>query len=574
MVNAVKFLLLISLYISTHAFANVSATIDKNPVVSGESIVLNVVADESLDNNAFDSTPLLKNFIVGRTSVSSQTSMINFKTSYTTRWQTVLIARKEGNYTIPAFEINGQKTEPILLKVLAPSANNKNQQQDLYIKASVSNNEVYVQQQFTLQVKLYFASELKRGSLTEPSLTGATITQVGKDKETVEISNGRRFRVIERNYAINPQQSGDFILSSPMFSGEIIKSSSRRSSFLSFGESTPVSVLGKEISIKIRPIPDSFNGQWLPSELLSIDDEWQSKDQQFKVGEPITRTITLTAAGLSEEQLPKLTIPLPKGLKIYPDQAKLHTSVNNAKLISQKVQNFAIVANSPGDYTLPKIVIPWWNTVTNRYQEAILPEKTITVAVNDDFNGSALTAPTANNANIISESANSAKNVTSKDKSQSKQNIIRQSPFLQWVFLALWLLTSVAWFISTQLNKNIQLKKNNNEKNISYDYLALLKYCKTNQGDAALECIVPWVNDLAMNENRIVSIEEAINLINQSDFTQAINQLQQCYYGNNDKAWQGNQLLNCVKKINRQQQKKTQAKPQEKNHQGKINLNP
>jgi len=571
MVNAIKLLLLISVYISTYAFANVSATIDKNPVVAGESIVLNVVADESLDNNDFDSSPLLKDFIVGRTSVSSQTSMINFKTSYTTRWQTVLIARKAGNYTIPSFDINGQKTAAISLKVLPANTVNKNQQQDLFIEASVSNNDVYVQQQFTLQVKLYFASELKRGSLTEPTLTGATITQVGKDKENVEISNGRRFRVIERNYAINPQQSGDFVLSSPMFSGEVIKSSSRRSSFLSFGESTPVSALGKEISIKVRPIPEDFHGQWLPNELLSINDEWQPKDQQFKVGEPITRTITLTAAGLSEEQLPKLTIPLPDGLKIYPDQAKLHTSVNNAKLISQKVQNFAIVASTPGTFTLPKMVIPWWNTVTNRYQEAVLPEKTIIVAVNDDFNN--ISPPPAANKTIDSKDMSATDNAVAKNERVAKQVIIRQSPLLQWIFLALWLLTSLAWFISARLNKKASLNIKS-KKDIAYDYLNLLKYCKTNQGDAALECIIPWVNSLGLSKNKIINLEEAIKLIDQSDFTQAINQLQQCYYGNNKKTWQGNELLSCIEKIHRLQQKNTPTKQQDINHQGKINLNP
>jgi len=576
MVNAVKFLLFISLYISTQVFANVTATIDKNPVIAGESIVLDVVADESLDNNAFDSSALLKDFIVGRTSVSSQTSMINFKTSYTTRWQTVLIARNAGNYTIPAFEINGQKTTEISLKVLPPNTNNKNQQQDLFIEAKVSNNDVYVQQQFTLQVKLYFASELKRGSLTEPNLSGATITQVGKDKEKVEILNGRRFRVIERNYAINPQQSGEFILSSPMFSGEVVKTSTRRSSFLSFGESTPVSVLGKEISIKVKPIPTSFQGQWLPSELLSIDEEWQPKDKQFKVGEPITRTVTLTAAGLSEEQLPKLTIPIPKGLKIYPDQAKLHTSVNNTKLISQKVQNFAIVASNAGTYTLPKIVIPWWNTVTNRYQEAILPEKTITVAINDDFNTATSSTnkigTTTSSTNIPQNNSNSD---TAKNTNIATQTSVKKSPFLQWLFLVLWLGTSMAWFISSHLKKSPRLKSKimKCDESIDYGYLALLKYCKTNQGDAALQCIVPWVNSLVLNKKSIFTIEEAVCLINQDEFTQAINQLQQCYYGNGDKTWQGNELLHCLKKINKQQQK-SKTKQLDKNHRNKINLNP
>jgi len=577
MVKIINVLCLILLSITTSAFANVSATVDKNPVMAGESFVLTVVADDNVDNNAFSTDALLNNFIVGQTSVSSQTSMINFKTSYSTRWKTILIARKPGNYTIPAFTIEGETTAPIQLKVIAPNTKKGLQQQDLFIDAQVSNKEVYVQQQFTLTVKLYFANELKRGSLTEPSLKGATITQIGKDKEDMEIINGRRYRVIERNYAINPQQSGDFILSSPMFSGEVIKTSSRRSSFLSFGESTPVSVLGKDIPIKVRPIPESYQGQWLPSELLTIHDEWQPKNKQFKVGEPITRTITLTAAGLSEEQLPKINLVMPKGLKVYPDQAELHTNVHNAKLVSQKVKNFAIVASRPGTYILPEIVIPWWNTVTNKYQQAILPKQTITVAANNDF-------VQANN-NIASTNKSNTNNCpisnTVNNNPPTKLDAVTPVGWLQWLFLALWLLTSLAWFISARLKNNttdnstssVSNAKGTKTKNQQNIYNALINYCKNNEGKQVIESIVPWVNSLSDDSHAIVTIEDALNYINNDDFTQAINQLQQCYYSDGDKKWQGKQLLTVIEKLQRQYKKNATTK-KEKIETNKLNLNP
>lgn len=569
MVKVVNILCLILLSVTTNVFANVSATVDRNPVIAGESFILEVVADENVDNNAFNNNALLSNFIVGRTSVSSQTSMVNFKTSYSTRWKTVLIARKAGSYIIPSFTVKGQKTAPIQLKVLAQNSNNM-QQQDLFIEADVSNKKVYVQQQFTLKVKLYFASELKRGSLTEPSLEGATITQVGKDKEKMEIINGRRYRVIERNYAINPQQSGDFILSSPMFSGEVIKASARRSSFMSFGQSTPVSALGKEIAITVRPIPKNYQGAWLPSELLAIEEKWQPENRQFKVGEPITRTITLTAAGLSEEQLPKLNLVMPKGLKVYPDQAVLHTSVNKNKLVSQKIKNFAIVASKAGTYVLPKMIIPWWNTITNKYQEAILPKQTITVAENEDF------VQITNAANNINGRANDGSNINKlHNKATDEQIIIEKSPFLQWLFLGLWLATSLVWFISSRSKKNKKINNKNSihqNKNHANEYSTLIKYCKNNRGKMVVDCIIPWVNSLTISEKTVVTLNEAIKLINQDDFTDAINHLQQCYYGNSDKTWQGETLLSIVKRIN--QQYKKASSTAEKTTNRKLNLNP
>ncbi len=548
--------------------------------MAGESFVLEVVADDDVDNNAFNSDALLTDFIVGRTSVSSQTSMINFKTSYSTSWKTVLIARKAGEFTIPAFTVNGQKTAPIQLKVLEATNNDQLKQQDLFINAKVSNKEVYVQQQFTLQVKLYIASELKRGSLTEPSLKGATITQVGKDKENTEIVNGRRYRVIERNYAINPQQSGDFTLSTPMFSGEVVKATSRRSSFLSFGETTPVSILGKEIPLKIRPIPESYQGEWLPSELLTLNDEWQPKDKKFKVGEPITRTITLTAAGLSEEQLPKLALKMPSGLKVYPDQPKLHTGVNNRKLVSQKVKNFAIVASKAGTYTLPKITIPWWNTVTNKYQEATLPEQTITVAANDD-----LLQPVINNSAVNTGNANADNCPTVPANQLESTKSAAENKNLQWLFLALWILTLFAWFISTRLKqtnkhqltaKGVQPqqapKQESNKKQFKSPTIALVSYCKNNDGKQAITAIIPWFNSITTTDNQATTIDEVINYIHNDDFTNAINHLQQCYYGDKKEGWQGDNLLTVIEKINANY--KESAKKPQNSIRNKLNLNP
>jgi len=525
----------------THAaFAlnQVTASIDKNPVMAKESIVLQVIADDDVNTNALDTSALLQDFIVGRTSVSSQTSMINFKTTRTTTWTTVLIPRREGNITIPAFTVEGVKSQPINLTVVAASDTNTTKQQDIFITTDISSTSVYVQQQVTLTVKLHFSAELKRGSLTEPTLEHANVTQIGKDKESDTIINGRRYRVIERIYAINPQQSGNFILQSPVFSGEIMVPSTRRSNFLSFAESKPVSVIGDEIELTVNPIADNYQGVWLPSELLAIHQEWLPNKESFTVGDPITRTITLTAAGLSEEQLPKIEMKMPKGLKVYPDQAELHTGMNNNQLVSQKVRNFALVASKPGSYQLPKIVIPWWNTVTNKYQEAVIPAQTIEVLPNLD---EPMTATTLDD------------NVSTKNddiKQVPPQNIIiSKNYWLTWLFLSLWLLTSLAWFISAKRNKKVK-PKIQPSKEVTNASLLLIAACKKNNGSDALKLIIPWVNTL-QSDNKSNTLNEAIRFINDVTFTIAVNELQQCYYAKDHSDWHGETLLKAMTTINK-----------------------
>ena len=518
------------------AASQVSATIDKNPVVVNESFILKITIDDDVDTNALNTSVLLKDFVVGRTSVNSQTSMVNFKTTRTTTWNTLLISKKAGDFIIPPLTIEGIQSQAIQVKVLAEKDPRADQQKDLFITSEVSTKEVYVQQQLTLTVKLHFSAELKRGSLTEPTLEGASITQIGKDKEEDTIINGRRYRVIERTYAISPKNSGEFVLKSPVFSGEILLPSTRRNNMFSFSETKPVSVIGDEIPLVVRPIPDTFQGTWLPSDLLAIHQDWQPDVTTFQVGEPITRSITLTAAGLSEEQLPVLEMTVPKGLKVYPDQAQLHTGMSSGHLVSQKVRNFAIVASKPGEYKLPEINIPWWNTVTNRYQVATIAAQTITVLPNNEMEEEAPINP--ENREVV----------------PAQTVIITQASWLQWLFLALWLITAFAWFISARLAKPSLENAPKNEIKNSNVYLSLMAACKKNQGLEVLTLISPWINTLQSQAGKTITatLDDGLLEIDNSIFQKEIQSLQQCYYGKEQKDWQGKKLLSLIQDINKQ----------------------
>ena len=548
-------LILTTLMVSSAAFAltNVTASIDSNPVMSNESIVLTVTANDSVDRDALDTSPLLNSFIIARTEVSSQTSMINFKTSRTTNWQIVLIPRAIGNLTIPPLTVDGHSSQAINVQVIKQGSTGSTQQQDIFITAEVSSKDIYVQQLVTLTVKLHVGVQLQRGSLTEPNLLGATIEQVGKDQESENIINGKRYRIIERTYAITPEKSGELVLETPMFSGDVMVQSKRRSGFLSFGETKPVNVLGEKLTLNVRPIPDSFpinaNSSWLPSELLSLHEEWQPDPSEFKVGEPITRTIMLTAAGLGKAQLPKIIMEAPAGLKIYPDQAELNSNLTKERLISQKRQNFALVASHAGEYTLPKITIAWWNTITNKYQQAILPEQTIVIKANPDAPKSSFTNPATSPVQI--------EGTASTPPSTAIQPvIIEKANILQWVFLVLWLLTCITWFVHISYLKRAGITKKEPDaiKKVNSHYLSLMAACKQNNAEQALNLILPWLNNSSLNyrNGEISTLSEAIIQIDNKEFTAAINEVQQYLYGKDsaENSWIGDKLLTAIQQVN------------------------
>ena len=371
---------LLTLLLSTAAYADVNsleATIDRNPVMLDEAIRLTVTADGSADRDAFDSSPLLKDFVVGRTSVSSQTSIVNFDTKRTTVWTTTLFPRKEGTFTIPSLTIEGKSTQPIQVKVI-PVQEQSNVARDYFVTTDIDVKEAYLNQQLLYTVKLFLSSNIERGSLQAPEMQNAEITQLGEDKQYTDIVNGRRYQIIERQFAVVPQASGEFTLRGPIFTGEVMAANTNQR-FGFFNRTQQINRVGPDITVNIKPIPQGIDYPWLPSEMVRVDEEWPQGDS-FVAGEPVTRIVTLTALGVVEEQLPDIPEFYPPNFKLYPDQSNTTTVEKDQSLISQRQTSMAIIPTQPGNFVLPEITIPWFNTLTQQTEYATIPARSITVA--------------------------------------------------------------------------------------------------------------------------------------------------------------------------------------------------
>lgn len=532
------FFILLSIVVNFNVFAleQVTASVDKNPISINESFILEVIADDKLPSNALDTSPLLQDFIVGNTSVSSQTSMINGKTTKKTQWTTVLMAKKTGKFIIPILTIANKKTAPIALVVTEEQPEAENQQRDIYLTTKLSSEEVYVQQQVTLTVKLHLGVNIERGSLSEPSLEEANISQLEKDIQKEEIINGRRYQIIEKKYAITPQKSGELTLQPPIFSGEVAIASQRGGLFRSF-ETKPVNARSKAINLHVKPKPLDAKTPWLPSELFIVNEEWQPEPEEFITGVPITRTITITAAGLAKEQLPNITMQVPEHIKVYPDQAKLHSGINGGKVVSQAVMNFAIVAQKSGSYTLPEIKIPWWNTVTDRQEYAVLPERKIVIKVNPDQNESVA---------VI----NTQPSLQEKTQAEATETItVYQTSWLQWLFLSLWLLTSIAWFFTWYISRKPKLMEI--QSNNSQPYEKIIKACNNNNGQTVIKNLLPWLQIVLVKQASIKTLSQGLAVLANDELTAEVDNLQASYYSDSPQKWQGNKLKKIIEKVNK-----------------------
>ena len=527
------------------AATKLEASVDKNPVLAGEFFMLNISVDDTVKGEQPDTSSLLKDFVVGPTSLSSRTNIINGSINKQTTWSVKLMTRTEGDYTIPAFSIAGLTSQPIKLKVAKRSVD-ADKNNEIFLKTSLSSNSLFVQEAGVYTVKLYLAKELLDGSLSTPSMEDAQLTQLGKQTESYELVDGKRYLVITREYLIQPQKSGAYTIAGPAFQGRVQQNYRQ----------LEVSALGDDQQIEIKPIPSDYKGAWLPSELVNLDEEWQPNDNTVEVGTPITRTITLTALGVTKEQLPEISMPTIDGIRSYPDKKENNNAVRDGRVVSQQTASYALLPQKPGTYTLPEIKLPWFNTKMNRISVATLPKRTITVTPSTTAPNTAIAnpQPSTNNSPTLENISNQA---------TGTQPIETKSDTSLWLIVVaalgyiLWIGTVIFYLISRS-TKNTTEKLQLNTRGTSQPSLNELKaLAKTHDVKAFYTALNNF--SVKVTHKNVGAIDELCIRVNSSELNGLISQLQAQLYSNKGANTDLNAIIKILENYQTQASKSQQA---------------
>ena len=526
----------------------VTATIDKNPVMLDESFTLTITANSDVDRNAFDSSILLKDFVVGQTSVSSQTRMVNFQSSQTTTWTVVLFPRAVGRFTIPAISIDGQSSQPFMLEVIPVATTNGQETRDIFVSTELASDEVYVHQQVKYTVKLYLARDLERGSLQAPTMDNADIQQIGNDAEYSEIINGKRYRIIERSFVITPQKSGDIEVNSPIFQGEV--ATNTRQSFGFFNRTQTVNRLGPTRTLRVLPIPSEVIGQFLPSEFVELTEEWSDALTEWRVGEPVTRTITLTAVGVAESLLPDIEERYPPAIKTYPDQANTASADNGEHMVSQRVESTALIPSQAGDYVLLPVEVEWFNVATQKTEVAVLPARTISVLPSPNAQNTTV-APTDTTAmndltGPIVDARNPSTQVTDEPLSQTASTPstmwainVRNG----WMWSTLGLLLIIAYLLVRTNYHSVPVERISASSSSQVEptlWRQLESALKNNDTHRIAQTLREWLNEVT--DGNSSDLARAVSSLNDGALQALVDDMMGSHYGSQQQQWQSKAL--------------------------------
>lgn len=374
---------LVALLTSSPLFAAIqlTATVSDNQVVKGDVFILTITINDKDDDYQLNTDPLKQAFTVYRPSQSRSSNLINGHFTQQTQWKVRLQAKQSGSFIIPSLKIGDFNTDPINIKVIEPSQikqDDTSQNRTVFIENSINKEEVYIGQSFIFTTKLYFSKNSNELDLIAPSFEGAEASVFGEDNNSQTVINGMRYNIITRQYKLSATQAGQFEIDSPLLTGTLLKEVALNQ-WQNTMVADPINVRGERLHINVKAIPDNYQGDWLVSDDLHLIENNDLTAKSYKVGEPITRSITLQVASIDKEKLPNINLNYPKSLRFYPDKDQLKEGQANGLTYAIRIISHAIIAEHEGTLTLPEIKLNWFNSRTGKAETAILPAQALTI---------------------------------------------------------------------------------------------------------------------------------------------------------------------------------------------------
>jgi len=427
------------LFAAGAAQAAVTATVDRDRIEANESFTLKITVD-STSGDTPDLSVLDDDFEIGQTSQLSEAHIVNGQVTRSMSWSIVLSPRRAGVLTVPPVPVGADRSNPLTITVSEPAYKPPGEA-DVFVTTEVDFEETWVQAQVLYRIKIYRAVATRQPALREPTFSGAEVlVEPASDERNYEaVLNGRSYNVVEYAFAIFPQESGEISISPAKFEARVLRD----------GRITGRKVFESESHvIRVNPIPpppaDYSDAAWLPARDLVLRDNWSREPDALKVGEPISRDITVSALGQLQTQIPVLQPPVVDGLNIYPDKPALDRRLESDGIRGIRTDQYAMIGVEAGDRELPKVELPWFDIDEHEWKVASLPPRTLTVLPTP---GSAPTPPVAE----------APVEATPAPPAEAAPPQIVYSDFWKNVSLLLagiWVVTLLAWWWSSRPRRN------------------------------------------------------------------------------------------------------------------------
>jgi len=349
------------------------------------------------------------------TGQSSRMSNVNghVSQSVSNTWTVTLRAQKEGTYTLGPITVGGVKSnqlkytigkaqggQPQIQGGMSGSSNYGSSDKDtdkpkfigkgdgnLFMRATVSESNVYEQQALVYTVKLYTTYDAIKfiGATAAPKFDGFVVEESKAISNSLnyETLNGKTYAtaVIAR-YIIFPQMTGQLKVMGNTYTVSVDQREYYHDPFwgnMAVSSPLQLNVSPNDLTISVRPLPSpkpaDFSGGVGNFTISS-----QLKSNDFKTNQAASIEYIVTGTGnLKYVQLPDLSTLYPAQLEVYTPKTDIKANIGSSNVSGSVLFDYSFMPLEEGDYKIPSVNLVYFNPETGEYETSSSKEYNIAV---------------------------------------------------------------------------------------------------------------------------------------------------------------------------------------------------
>ena len=439
---------------------------------------------------------------------SSSMQIVNGKSSSSTSvsFTYTLQAKKTGTFTIPSASItvSGQKltSNGVSIKVLPADATVPSKSQgggqsnqssggqsisneNIFIKTSVSNANVYEQEAVLVTYKLYtLADVVQCANKKMPDFNGfmkQDIEQTQNKQFSYENFNGRNYgTVVLYQVLLYPQHSGVIQIEKANFDAvvRVQNRAAARSIFDDFFDSysnVTKSLIAPATKITVNALPDnkpaSFTGTVGRFSLNS-----SITAQQIKANEAVTIKVNIAGAG-NMKLIKNPTIKFPEGFEVYDPKVNNNFKTTTSGVTGTKTIEYLFIPRHSGDFEIPAAEFSYFDVKERNYKTLRTPAYKLQVLKGDGNETTAVVGTSYIDKEDVKQLGKDIRYIQTDNFALTKEEDSVYGTLTCWLMYLIPLVISLMLFIffrkQAKENANLDLVKNKKANKVAVKRLKI-----------------------------------------------------------------------------------------------------
>lgn len=225
----------------------------------------------------------------------------------------------------------------------------------------VTTQGAYIGGEIVMHVQFISSDPFKRIRLDLPVIDGVRSDVLARaHTRQIELVGDEGYSILggkgyshETRLAIVPMQSGTLVIPPITITG--ISEPGNVPNF-EFEKIYP------EQTITVHPNSPDFGGDaWIVSRDVTIEDTWSHDVSEIQNGDTVRRTVTLTVAGLTADDLPELVLDSSDGHRVLHTEVSTETEKTDTGFIAHLEQSWDIYVETEDVTYINGVQLPYWN---------------------------------------------------------------------------------------------------------------------------------------------------------------------------------------------------------------------